>query len=103
MNAGPRVEGVSFNEFILKNLHGTIKEHATSIIQGILKYLDLCEIRNGNRRYTKTSFLEFLAATDIEQKENFLKLIIIYILMQLSRILFLSKRSHELGLTHSQE
>lgn len=72
-NAGPKVEGVSFNEFILKNLHGTIKEHATSIIQGILKYLDLCEIRNGNRRYTKTSFLEFLTATDIEQKENFLK------------------------------
>lgn len=72
-NAGPRVEGVSFNEFILKNLHGTIKEHATSIIQGILKYLDLCEIRNGNRRYTKTSFLKFLTATDIEQKENFLK------------------------------
>lgn len=72
-NAGPRVEGVSLNEFILKNLHGTIKEHAISIIQGILKYLDLCEIRNGNRRYTKTSFLEFLTATDIEQKENFLK------------------------------
>lgn len=72
-NAGHRVEGVSFNEFILKNLHGTIKEHATSIIQGILKYLDLCEIRNGNRRYTKTSFFEFLTATNIEQKENFLK------------------------------
>lgn len=72
-NAGPKVEGVSFKEFILKNLHGTIKEHATSIIQGILKYLDLCEIRNGNRRYTKTSFLEFLTATNIEQKENFLK------------------------------
>ena len=72
-NAGPKVEGVSFNEFILKNLHGTIKEHATSVIQGILKYLDLCEIRNGNRRYTKTSFLEFLTATNIEQKENFLK------------------------------
>ena len=72
-NAGPKVEGVSFNEFMFKNLHGTIKEHATSIIQGILKYLDLCEIRNGNRRYTKTSFLEFLTATNIEQKENFLK------------------------------
>lgn len=71
--AGPRVEGVSFNEFILKNLQGTIKEHATSIIQGVLKYLDLCEIRNGNRRYTKTSFFEFLTATNIEQKENFLK------------------------------
>lgn len=72
-NAGPRVEGVSFNEFMLKNLHGTIKEHAISIIQGILKYLDLCEIRNSNRRYTKTSFLESLSATNIEHKDNFLK------------------------------
>ena len=72
-NAGHRVEGVSFNEFMLKNLHGTIKEHAISIIQGILKYLDLCEIRNGNRRYTKTSFLESLSATNIEHKDNFLK------------------------------
>ena len=45
-NAGPKVEGVSFNEFILKNLHGTIQEHATSIIQGILKYLDLCYNRH---------------------------------------------------------
>lgn len=72
-NAGPRVEGVSFNEFMLKNVHGSIKEHAISIIQGILKYLDLCEIKNGNRRYTKTSFLESLSATNIEHKENFLK------------------------------
>lgn len=44
-NVGPKVEGVSFNEFMFKNLHGAIKEHAISIIQGILKYLDLCEIR----------------------------------------------------------
>lgn len=72
-NAGPRVEGVSFNEFMLKNVYGTIKEHAISIIQGILKYLDLCEIRNGNRRYTKKSFLESLSATNIEHKDNFLK------------------------------
>ena len=72
-NVGPKVEGVSFNEFMFKNLHGTIKEHAISIIQGILKYLDLCEIRNGNRRYTKTSFLESLTATNIEHRENFLK------------------------------
>lgn len=72
-NVGPRVEGVSFNEFMLKNLHGTIKEHAISIIQGILKYLDLCEIRNGNRRYTKTSFLDSLSTTNIEHKDNFLK------------------------------
>lgn len=67
-NVGPKVEGVSFNEFMFKNLHGAIKEHAISIIQGILKYLDLCEIRNGNRRYTKTSFLDSLTATNIEHK-----------------------------------
>ena len=72
-NVGPKVEGVSFNEFMFKNLHGAIKEHAISIIQGILKYLDLCEIRNGNRRYTKTSFLDSLTATNIEHKDNFLK------------------------------
>lgn len=72
-NVGPKVEGVSFNEFMFKNFHGAIKEHAISIIQGILKYLDLCEIRNGNRRYTKTSFLESLTATNIEHKDNFLK------------------------------
>lgn len=72
-NAGPRVEGISFNEFMLKNIHGTIKEHAISIIQGILKYMDLCEIKNDNRRYTKTSFLEFLSTTTIEYKEKFLK------------------------------
>lgn len=72
-NAEPRVEGISFNEFMLKNIHGTIKEHAISIIQGILKYMDLCEIKNDNRRYTKTSFLEFLSTTTIEYKEKFLK------------------------------
>ena len=69
-NVGPKVEGVSFNEFMFKNLHGAIKEHAISIIQGILKYLDLCEIRNGNRRYTKTSFLDSLTATNIEHKDK---------------------------------
>lgn len=72
-NVGPKVEGVSFNEFMFKNLHGAIKEHAISIIQGILKYLDLCEIRNGDRRFTKTSFLESLTETNIEHKDNFLK------------------------------
>lgn len=72
-NTKPRIEDVSFNNFILKNIHRTVKEHATSIIQGILKYLDLCEIRNGNRRYTKTFFLESLSAKNIEYKERFLK------------------------------
>lgn len=72
-NARLRTEGDSFNDFILKKEHKYVKDYAISIIQGILKFLDLCDIRNGNRRYTKTSLLEFLSANNIEQKENFLK------------------------------
>lgn len=72
-NARLRTEGDSFNDFILKKEHRYVKDYAISIIQGILKFLDLCDIRNGNRRYTKTSLLEFLSTNNIEQKENFLK------------------------------
>ena len=55
-----------------KNPNGTVKDYATSIIQGILKFLDLCDIKNGNRRHTRTSLLEFLAENSLEQKEIFL-------------------------------
>ena len=72
-NARLRTEGDSFNDFILKKEHRYVKDYVISIIQGILKFLDLCDIRNGNRRYTKVSLLEFLSANNIEQKENFLK------------------------------
>ena len=72
-NARLRTEGDSFNDFILKKEHRYVKDYVISIIQGILKFLDLCDIRNGNRRYTKASLLEFLSANNIEQKENFLK------------------------------
>lgn len=72
-NGKQRMEGNSFDDFILKNSHGTVKDYAASIIQGILKLLDLCDIKNGSRRHTRTSLLEILMANNIEQKENFLK------------------------------
>ena len=71
-NARLRTEGDSFNDFMPKNPNGTVKDYATSIIQGILKFLDLCDIKNGNRRHTRTSLLEFLAENSLEQKEIFL-------------------------------
>lgn len=72
-NAKQRVEGNSFEDFILKNPKKNVKDCAISIIQGILKVLDLCDVKNGSRRYTRTSLLEFLQATDIELKEMFLQ------------------------------
>jgi len=67
-----RTEGNSFDNFILKKSKGTVKDYATSIIQGILKFLDLCDVKNDNRRYTRTSILKYLTANNLEQKENFL-------------------------------
>lgn len=72
-NVRLRTEGDFFDDFILKNPHVTVKDYATSIIQGILKFLDLCNVKNGNRRHTRTSLLESLTANNLEQKENFLK------------------------------
>lgn len=71
-NVSIRTESDSFNDFMPKNPNGTVKDYATSIIQGILKFLDLCDIKNGNRRHTRTSLLEFLAENSLEQKEIFL-------------------------------
>lgn len=72
-NVKQRVEGNSFEDFILKNPKKNVKDCAISIIQGILKVLDLCDVKNGSRRYTRTSLLEFLQATDVEQKDMFLQ------------------------------
>lgn len=44
-NVRIRTEGDSFNDFMPKNPNGTVKDYATSIIQGILKFLDLCDIK----------------------------------------------------------
>lgn len=71
-NVRIRTEGDSFNDFMPNNPNGTVKDYATSIIQGILKFLDLCDIKKGNRRHTRTSLLEFLTENSLEQKEAFL-------------------------------
>lgn len=67
-----RLESSFFNDYIIKKTNGSTKDYAISIIQGILKYLDLCGITNGNRRYTRTSLLDFLAKSAIEIKDSFL-------------------------------
>ncbi len=71
-NVKNKIDGDSFNIFLMKKPNGSTKDYATSIIHGILKYLDLCSVTNGNRRHTRTSLLDFLAANSIERKENFL-------------------------------
>ncbi len=66
-----RTDGDIFNDYISTKTN-YVKDSAASIIQGILKILDLCNIKNDNRRYTRTSFLEFLAGRNDELKESFL-------------------------------
>jgi len=70
--AKARTESEAFVDFLFQNPKSTVKEYATSIIQGILKFLNLCEVKNEDRRYTKTSLLDFLTAVDAEKKEDFL-------------------------------
>lgn len=67
-----KTDGEIFNDFISQKTTNHAKDSAASIIQGILKILDLCDIKNGNRRYTRASFLDFLAARNNELKESFL-------------------------------
>lgn len=69
---GTRTESVSFNDFIPVNPLSSAKDSASLIIQGILKFLDLCDVRNGDRRYNKTTFLASLTAVDVEIKDCFL-------------------------------
>lgn len=71
-NVKNKIDSDSFNTFLMKKPNSTTKDYAVSIIHGLLKYLDLCGVTNGNRRHTRTSLLDFLAANDIERKENFL-------------------------------
>lgn len=50
----------------------TVKDSATSIIQGIIEFLDLCEIRNNTKRYTRTSLIDYFMSADANNKEEFL-------------------------------
>ena len=67
-----RLESDSFDNFILKNQNGSVKDYGLSIIQGIIKFLDLCDIKNDTRRYTITSLLDFLTTKDTKNKDVFL-------------------------------
>lgn len=68
----PKMESESFNDFITSNSAKTAKDLVSSFIQGILKFLDLCNVKNENRRYNRKSFLDFLSNKDIEKKTEFL-------------------------------
>ncbi len=71
-NAKTKVESESFNDFIQICPQGKVKDYGMSIIQGIIKFLDLCDVKNGKRRYTKASLLDFLASVDVKEREDFL-------------------------------
>ena len=71
-NSKPRVSGDSFDDFLFKSLQVTVKDSATSIIQGIIEFLDLCEIRNNTKRYTRTSLIDYFMSADANNKEEFL-------------------------------
>lgn len=71
-NTKPRLEGDSFDDFLFKNHHGTVKDCGSSIIQGIIEFLDLCNVRNNAKRYNRTSLLNYLTLIDIKNKEELL-------------------------------
>ena len=70
--SGTRTESLSFDDFIPNNPLGTAKDNASLMIQGLLKFLDLCDVKNGDRRYNRTSLLSYLASVNEEEKEAFL-------------------------------
>ena len=67
-----KLESDSFDSFLLKIHTDSVKDYGTSIIQGVIKFLELCDIKNDSRRYTITSLLDFLATKDVKDKEEFL-------------------------------
>jgi len=73
---GTRTESNSFNDFIPNNPLSTAKDNASLIIQGVLKFLDLCDVKNGNRRYNRTTLLAYLSSVNEEEKETFLSKVV---------------------------
>ena len=67
-----KLESDSFDSFLLKSHTDSVKDYGTSIIQGVIKFLDLCDIKNDSRRYTITSLLDFLTTKNVKDKEEFL-------------------------------
>lgn len=71
-NVKTRMEKESFDDFLYKNPQGTVKDYASSIIQGVIEFLNLCDVNNDAKRYTRTSLLDYLTSTDHKNKEIFL-------------------------------
>ena len=71
-NTTAKLESDSFDSFLLKSHINSVKDYGTSIIHGVIKFLELCDIKNDSRRYTITSLLDFLATKDVKDKEEFL-------------------------------
>lgn len=66
-NAKTRMVAESFDDFLYKNLQGTVKDCASSIIQGVIEFLNLCDVNNDDKRYTRTSILDYLTSIDAKQ------------------------------------
>lgn len=66
-NAKTRMVAESFDDFLYKNLQGTVKDCASSIIQGVIEFLNLCDVNNDGKRYTRTSMLDYLTSIDAKQ------------------------------------
>lgn len=71
-STGTRTESISFNDFIPNNPLGSAKDNASLLIHGILKFLDLCDVKNGDRRFNRTTLLAYLASVNEYEKETFL-------------------------------
>lgn len=69
---GTKTEESTFDGFIPSNPQGTVKDYAATIIQGILKFLDLCDVKNEGKRYNRTSLLAHLMTAGEYKKSDFL-------------------------------
>ena len=71
-NAKTRMVAESFDDFLYKNPQGTVKDCASSIIQGVIEFLNLCDVNNDAKHYTRTSLLDYLTSKGDRDKEAFL-------------------------------
>ena len=71
-NVKTRMKAESFDDFLYNTPQGTVKDCASSIIQGVIEFLNLCDVNNDAKRYTRTSLLDYLTSTDDKDKEVFL-------------------------------
>ena len=82
-NAKTRMVAESFDEFLYNNPQGTVKDCASSIIQGVIEFFNLCNVNNDAKRYTRTSLFDYLASTDA--KELFLSNVMSWAMLAATR------------------